>query len=94
MFCARCGTQMQEGARYCSQCGQPQTLDATTDKELQNLQLENARMENSSRKGWSVAGGFVLLFIGASLLFTPIGGIIAVGIMAIVVAIISAKKKK
>ena len=68
MYCKKCGEELSKEANYCSKCGSWIADEQGGEDELRKLQIENAKMENSSRKAWSLIGGIVLLFVGSSIL--------------------------
>ena len=46
MFCSKCGHQLDDGAKFCSVCGQPVAEKGQEEKSDVSIQLEKKNQEN------------------------------------------------
>lgn len=67
MFCNRCGSQMPEGTRFCTNCGAP----------MEEKKPEVVEVRRKGMPGWAIA----LIIVGASSI-AVLGGIILVILLA------------
>ena len=62
MFCKNCGTQLQDGAAFCPNCGAPVASEGTQNAETQQPQPQPAP-QNAARKT-KLAAGLLGIFLG------------------------------
>ena len=70
-FCEQCGTRLDEGARFCVNCGAKTTNNESTIVRTQNIvqKSDNQTIESSTNKSsnkrtiLAVIGGLVILFV-------------------------------
>lgn len=61
MFCKNCGTQLQDGAAFCPNCGAPVASEGTQNAETSAP--APARPQNAARKS-KLAAGLLGIFLG------------------------------
>lgn len=82
MYCENCGTKLNDGDRYCTNCGH--STESEMRRKLVEIQYEN---EKSKSVGWTWFG-MIMLTSGLGTLFGPVGTVVGlvVGLIAVVVA--------
>ena len=66
MFCKNCGTQLQDGAAFCPNCGAPVASEGTQNAETQQAQPQpqpQPAPQNAARKS-KLAAGLLGIFLG------------------------------
>ena len=66
MFCKNCGTQLQDGAAFCPNCGAPVASEGTQNAETQQAQPQpqpHPAPQNAARKS-KLAAGLLGIFLG------------------------------
>ena len=69
--CAKCGTEIQEGGRFCPKCGSP--VEAAPMASGGEVQQQAPGVTESNKKGKKISAGSVILSIFISLLLIILG---------------------
>lgn len=92
MFCAKCGNQMQDSEKFCSQCGAPVSSN-TVPTNLSYQLGSNLSKQQPRANGLQIAGMVLGILNLVCVIFEPILGL-AFGIAGIICSILGNKKCK
>lgn len=82
MICLKCGTEIKDGAKFCSKCGTSQVQDENVDEQIiiqHQQKKENAQLKDNSNKGKFInKKRWVICIVTTIILILVCGGFISV----------------